>query len=289
MTDTSNPTMTDADLAVLSALREGTVEATTLAEAAGLPRDVLEHRLTVLTDNGLIRETGAGLDLTDSGRQVLRTPSDGTRDDSLDAPPDVRRTLEERGLAADRLDAVLETFAFLRYWGRATGAELSDGVFSEVPLDFESADDWWREFVRDHLAALPHVDPPEEAGGFWRFDGTSGVSGLGGDVRLARAVRGADESTPYASATEALVDLNLSEDRRLALAAALAALQRGEREERALRRAATEGPGDPPDAWIEADLFAALERLPGVLREDGEWTYALTPAGYAAGVEDARD
>ncbi len=291
--DTSNPTLTAVDLAVLAALRDGRARREVLATRAALPPSTLDDRLVFLTDNGLVREdtsdeaaTGDGrrFELTDSGRQVLRAPGDGTGDNSLGVPPDVERALEARGLAPDRRDAVREAFAFLRYWGRATAAELRDGVFSEVPLDFESPGAWWSEVVRDHLAALPHVEAPAEDDGFWAFTGTPGVSETGGDPRFARAVRGADEGTPYASATEALTDLGLDDDERLAVAGALAALQRGEREPSALRRAAAtvRAGRRPPEDWLDADLFDVLARLPGVVSVEEGWAYTLTPEGYAA-------
>ncbi|WP_254536805.1 hypothetical protein [Halomarina litorea] len=286
MTDTNDSTMTDADLAVLAALRGGDVPRAALDGRVDLPPATLGERLAFLTDNGLVRERDEGeFALTDSGRQVLGGPGDGTGDNSLDAPPDVVRALEARDLRADHIDAVCAAFAFLRFWGRATAAEVRDGVFSEVPLDFETPTVWW-DAVRDHLAAVPYVEAPTDDGGetgFWRFTGTPGVADPGADVRFARAVRGAGDDDPYASATEALTDLGLSDDERLAAAGALAALQRGECEPAALRRAAAGvGAGDVGEAWLDSTLFEVIERLPGVVPVDEGWAYTLTPAGYAA-------
>lgn len=80
-----------------------------------------------------------------------------------------------RGLRVDHLDAVLSAFGFLRYWGTATAAELKDGIFSEVPLEYTTAEMWWTEFVYEHLAAVPTVDPPAIEDGFWRLDRKSVV------------------------------------------------------------------------------------------------------------------
>lgn len=79
---------------------------------------------------------------------------------------------------ADKLDAVLASFAFLRYWGKATAAELKDGVFSEVPLEYETAEEWWTDFICDHLGAVPTIEPPNTESGFWRFTGTPGLADL---------------------------------------------------------------------------------------------------------------
>lgn len=281
--DDSNPTLTDTDLTVLAVLRDGSAGTETLAERAGLAPGSLDDRLEFLTDNGLVRATDGAYELTDSGRQVLRASGDGAGDSSPDVPPEVVEALEDRGLRADRLDAVCEAFAFLRYWGRATAAELKDGAFSEAPLEYETAEAWWTEFVRDHLAAAPMVEPAAEDGEFWTFAGTPGVADLGGDDRSARSVRGADDADPYASATEALIDIGLTDDERLAATGALAALQRGTRETAALRRAAKAAPTDDPpsDEWLDTTLFDVLDRLPGVVRTGEKWDYTLTPEGYS--------
>lgn len=274
---TPNSGLTASDLAVLSALDRGEADAAALAERAGVPPDRLADRLSFLTDNGLVRPTEAGYELTDSGRQVIRVPGDGTADDSIDVPPVVVEVLHDRGLRADRLDAVLAAFDFLRYWGRATAAELRDGAFSEVPLEYAGAEAWWTAAVRDHLAAIPFVERPPTEDGFWRFTGTPGVAALADDGRRVLFGR----RSP-ASATEAMARAELPEDRRLAVAAALAALQRGERDPEALRRAAAsvEAGERPNDEWLEGPLFETLERLPGVVRAGDEWRYTLTPDGY---------
>lgn len=269
----SNPSLTERDLVVLVALSDDPADADTLARRTDVPRDELDGRLAVLADNGLVREANGSYALTDSGRRVIRAPSNGTADDSLDVPDDVRETLRARGLRADRLDAVLGAFAFLSYWGTATGAEIADGVFSEVPLDCATATDWWT-FVRDHLAAVPTVDPPSDAGGFWRFTGRPGAA----DGRDRLFDRG-DADRPAASATEAMVAAGLADGERRAVAAALAVLQGGEETGAGTLRSAIRGELDADSADVER-LLDALARLPGVVRSGERWRYTLTPEGY---------
>ncbi|ESP87612.1 hypothetical protein [Candidatus Halobonum tyrrellensis] len=278
----SNPTLTAVDLSVLVALADDPADAEALADRVDASPDEADDRLSVLLDNGLVRETDDGYALTDSGRRVARTPDGDAADDSVDAPPEVREALRERGLDADRLDAVLAAFAFLRYWGTATGAEIADGAFGEVPLDHPTADAWWG-FVADHLAAVPTVDAPDREGDFWRFDGRPGVADLSDDGRK----RLFDHGSPaqYASATEAMAAMDLPDDARRAVAAALAALQGNEAVETGTLRAAVGDAGGATDGSTDPDaeeLLATLERLPGVVREGERWRYTLTPDGYAS-------
>ena len=294
MTDSdANPTLTDDDRTLLAALDAGAAAASDLADRSETdrPADELAERLDFMADNGLLRRVGGGgedeaeYELTDDGRRLLRAPGDGSADETIDAPEEVVATLRDRGLRADRLDAALGAFAFLRFWGTATASEIADGAFSEEPLDFDSAARWWDEFARDNLAALPGVEPPETDGGFWRFDGPAGIDDVSEDGR--RVVFGrvrADDAPEYASATEAMAESGLSDDRRLAVAAALDALQRADTADDATLQEAAAGVTD--DEWLDDGLFDALERLPGVVREGdddaGRWRYTLGPDGYGS-------
>jgi hypothetical protein len=128
------------------------------------------------------------------------------------------------------------------------------------------------------------VDPPATEGGFWHFVGTPGVADLTDDGRRVLFGRGSDVPGPYASATEAMSHMELSDAERLAVAAALGALQRREACDRAtLREAAAsvraEGAISDSD-WLDGRLFDLLDRLPGVHHTDDEWRYTLTPDGY---------
>ena len=300
MTDSdANSTLTDDDrtlLAALDALDAGAATASALADRSETDRsaDELRERLDFMADNGLLRRSDDGTEeyeLTDDGRRLLRAPGDGSADETIDAPDEVVATLRDRGLRADRLDAALGAFAFLRFWGAATASEIADGAFSEEPLAFDSAAAWWDEFARDHLAALPGVDPPETDGGFWRFDGPAGVDDISEDGRkvVFGRVRG-DDAPEYASATEAMAEAGLSDDRRLAVAAALSVLQRSDAADDATLREAAERTRDAganvDDSWLDSGLFDALERLPGVVREGdadaGRWRYTLGPDGYGS-------
>lgn len=273
----SNPSLTERDLALLVALSDDPADGETLADRADFPVDALDDRLAVLLDNGLVREADGAYVLTDSGRRLVRAPGDGSADDSIDAPDAVREALRARGLEADRLDAALAAFAFLRYWGAATGAEIADGVFSEVPLEYATAEAWWSEFARDHLAAVPRAEAPEREDGFWRFAGRPGVSDLSEDGRNRLFDHG-DAKNEYASATEAMVAMDLPDGRRRAVAAALAVLQDGDEAGTDDLRATVAGAGTD-DGDVEAAL-ETLERLPGVVRSGDRWRYTLTPDGY---------
>src|SRR5699024_1380600 len=155
-----NPSLTETDLAVLAELYRSPEDMVTLAQDVDIQPDQLATRLLFMEDNGLIQQYSDTYELTASGSRVLRVPGSETADDSIGAPQSVLWLLQSRGLRADRLDAVLATFAFLRYWGKATAAELKDGVFSEVPLEYETTERWWTDLIRDHLAAVPIIESP---------------------------------------------------------------------------------------------------------------------------------
>lgn len=287
----ANSTLTDDDRTLLAELESGTATASELADRNGVDRsgDELTERLDFMADNGLLRRTeGDEYELTDDGRRLLRSPGDGSADDTIDAPEAVVEKLRRTGLRADRLDSALGAFAFLQFWGEATAAEIADGAFSEEPLEFDSAAEWWEEFARDHLARLPTVDPPDTDDGFWRYTGRAGVADVSEDGRKVVFGRRAGNRPEYASATQAMMDAGLSDDQRLAVATALALLQRtDEADDQRLRDVADRvdrvgGPSDGIDPeWLDDGLLDALERLPGVVREGDRWRYTLGPDGYA--------
>jgi hypothetical protein len=281
-------TLTGTDRDVLAELVDRSADRAALARAVGVPVEDLADRLSFMADNGLVRETDGEYGLTDDGRRVLRAPGDGSADDAIDAPEAVVWALQARGLRADRLDAVLSAHAFLRYWGTATAAEIKDGVFSEVPLGFETAEEWWTEFVRAHLREVPDVEAPADEDGFWRFAGRPGVADLSEGGRRMLFGRGGGGRARHASAREAAAELELTDAERLAVGAALATLQRAQAGDRevdggALRDAAGDvraGGAEYDEGWLDGEFLDALGRLPGVVRSDGRWRYALGPDGY---------
>lgn len=185
----SNITLDDRDLAVLATIRRERATVETLAEALQYPPDDLRERLAELEDNDLLRPAGSDSDsgfgsdsdpnfanaeeyeLTPSGMRVLATSRPGSSDERIDTPAPVQRRLEASDLRPDEEDAVRGAFAFLRYWGEATDAEIVDGVHSEQPAGYPSGKRWWNDLVRDVLADLPGVENPDgaDAGGRWRY------------------------------------------------------------------------------------------------------------------------
>lgn len=277
-----NPSLTETDLAVLVELYRSPEDAITLAQSGDIRPDQLSTCLTFLTNNGLIQKHGDTYELTASGSRVLRVPGSEHADDSIDVPRSVHWLLQSRGLRTDRLDAVLATFAFLRYWGKATAAELKDGVFSEVPLEYETTERWWTDLIRDHLAAVPTIESPTNENCFWRFTGTPGLADLNENGWKVVFGRGADLPERYASATEAMVDMGVTDMERLAIAAALTTLQR-EREtdiESVRTAAATARTTDEADGDVADIVPDILVRLPGIVRSENTLRYTLTPDGY---------
>ena len=278
-----NPSLTETDLAILSQLHQSPTNTVTLAQSVDIPPDRLSNRLAFMVDNGLIREIDNAYEVTASGSRVLRVPDDEIVDNSIDVPRSVLWTLQSRNLRADQLDAVLATFAFLRYWGKATAAELKDGVFSEVPLEYETAERWWTELVSDHLAAVPTIEPPATENGFWQFTGTPGIADLNENGWRVVFGRGADAPERYASATEAMVDMELTDEERLAVAAALGTLQRdSEADKESLRAVATTVRNSDKNVsnGVEDTVLDILIRLPGVVRSEDCLRYTLTSDGY---------
>lgn len=278
-----NPSLTETDLAILSQLHQNPTNTVTLAQSVDIPPDRLSNRLAFMVDNGLIREIGNAYEVTASGSRVLRVPGDELVDNSIDVPQSVLGILQSRNLCADQIDAVLATFAFLRYWGKATAAELKDGVFSEIPLEYETAERWWTELVSDHLAAVPIIEPPATESGFWQFIGTPGIADLNENGWKVVFGRGADTPERYASATEAMVDMELTDAERLAMAAVLGTLQRdSESDIESLQAVATTVRNDNETVSkdIEDLVPDVLVRLPGVVHSEGCLRYTLTPDGY---------
>lgn len=269
----STPTITDDDEAVLRRLAEGPAERTDLADVLDEDDAALADRLDGLVEGGLVRETGGGVyEITDSGERLLAAPGDGTADSRVDTPPAVDERLDELDLTPDRAEAVEEAFAFLRYWGAASRAEIVDAIYSENPLDYADADSWWDEAVRDVLAELPEIEPPEEGDDVWRYAGTPGRED--GDGRFPFS---APEDETYGSVKHALEAEEVNDRQRTAVSAAFELLQsRGVATEETLQNVAHDAVAVESSAgtWWRDAVRPVLETLPGVEQtEDGQWRY----------------
>lgn len=219
---TSN-TVDELGRAVLEAIADERVTLAALDDRFEASQRALEGRLSQLVDNGLARETDDGAyELTENGRRLLAATPVGAHDDRIDTPDAVERAIEEASLRPDEAAAVRGAFSFLRTWGEATTAELIDGVYSEVPAGYETAERWWDACVRDRLEALPDVEAPEASPiGTWRYEGTAEVDR---DDRDGREVRDPDAASSVGSVRHALEREDLSEGERRAARAAFAVL-----------------------------------------------------------------
>lgn len=151
------------DVEILSRLGPGGTRPARLASTLDEPEDALADRLADLADNGLVREDADGrYARTKSGRRALDAPATGGADERIDTPADVERALESLELRADAAAAVRNAFTLLRNRGRASRAEVTALVFSEVPAGYDDPEEWWTDLVRDALLALPDVtDVPD--------------------------------------------------------------------------------------------------------------------------------
>ena len=264
----STPTITDDDEAILDYLSGSAAERTEVTDAVGMSDDEAAERLDGLVDAGLVREAEGVYEITESGERLLAAPGDSTADARIDTPPAVDEAIDEMDLAPDRAEALEEAFAFLRHWGEASRAEVVDAVYSENPLGYASADDWWEEAVRDLLAELPEI---ERDGEVWRHAG--GGPDDDGDGR--RAFTPAGEET-YGSVKHALESLDVDAQQRTAVAAVFEYLQsRGGASEDELQGLAHDAVDVEASAgtWWRDAVVPVLRELPGVDGTDGRWQY----------------
>ncbi|WP_135822857.1 hypothetical protein [Halostella litorea] len=268
MDDATPPTLTDDDVEVLRALADGAAEPPAVAEAAGVGDATA--RLDALADAGLVRAAADGYRLTDSGERLLASPGDGSADASMDAPPAVEAALDDMDLRPDQADAVANAYAFLRHWGDASRVEVVDAVFSEHPLGYADADDWWDGAVRDALAALPGI---ERDGDDWTHAGGGAVDESGDGRRPSASAGG----PPFGSVKHALEALDVDDRQRAAVTAAFELLRsRGGATTQDLQERAHDAVTVEASAgtWWRDGVAPVLERLPGVERgEDGRWRY----------------
>lgn len=271
--------ITDEDLRILWSVDAGRSDAGSIAAEVDPDRASVQERLDVMVDNGLLRESSGRYELIDSGRRLLESPGDGSADDRIDVPDVVERELAALDLGEDRKSAVRGSFAFLRYWGSATGSEIRDAIFSEYPAGFDARDAWWTDCVEPALGSLPGIERPDDSEGAWRFDGLPGVQDGTLDGRIASG--GDSEDVQFGSAKHAMEGLPLSDEERASVSAAFSLLERrGEATAAELGdvfEASSLSEHDSLDEWAEACIRPAFESIPGVDRAaDDRWTYRAT-------------
>ncbi|RDI69787.1 helix-turn-helix domain-containing protein [Halopelagius longus] len=280
-----NITLDERDRAVLERLREGEADVESVAESVSASAAHLRERLPELADNGLVERTGDDrYAVTSNGERVVEASPAGTKDNRIDTPPDVEGEIASFDLPPDREEAVRNAFAFLHYWGAASESEIIDDVYSEDPAGFESREEW-AEFVREHLARLPSVEPPSGDEEQWRFTGTAIVEEPTDDGRNVLGSEDASDS----SAKFALERLEMDEDERSAVRAAFGLLvTENEADADGIRDRVYPDHSagyDSPDDWWDDCVRDAFESLPGVERRDGDeerWQYRQTESGAAS-------
>lgn len=256
--------LTEADRTMLERLAAEQATAEALAADVDRSPDAIEERLVHLADNGLVRDAGDDTyALTRSGRRVLLSSSDEYEDEEIDVPAGVERSISALALRPDAEKAVRNAFSFLQKWDEATASEIKDGVFSEKSAGMDDPDEWWDDLIRDALASLPGVEPPEN-GGRWRYEGDVDFDE---PTRDGRRVHDAGAERRYGSAKHAIDRLAEGGARADALSNAFALVrERGRVTDDELARAV----GDEIGEQFAAD-FA---RIPGVRRVDGDaWQY----------------
>lgn len=279
--------LTESDRRLLAALGPESRDVESIADALDEPREGLAERLSAFADNGLVREVGDGrYQRTESGRRLVVT-EDGRMDAAIDTSPAIEEAITTADLAPDAADAVRAGYAFLRYWGSATGDEIVDAIYPEWPAGFESAADWW-EKIGPALAELPDVtrkDADRSPVERYHYAGTAEVSTPVSDGFLPSERRG---HNTYGSVKHAIESLDRSAIEREAVGAAFGVLRhRGEANEAAatadeVAAAAFDAhPAGFEDAgeWWDDLVAPAFEALPGVRRVDGRWRYDQSRTG----------
>jgi hypothetical protein len=259
--------LSDEDEAVLEQLREGRNIADNLATTVSYDSSTLTDQLDLMADNDLVRDVGHGVyELTESGRRVLGAPGDASTDDRIDTPASVEQTLDEFDLPIECKEAVRRAFTFLRLWEEATATEIKDGVYDEKPADYASADEWWEQCVRDHLAALPHIEQPSSDDEIWTFTGSRSAAESTPNGR--RMLDSDTEHLPPTSAKHTIETLADDDARQEAVLAAVEHIrQQGELNETDIKEAVYESyPAgyESSDEWWEQGVRDILEAVPGI-------------------------
>ncbi|MFC6963152.1 winged helix-turn-helix domain-containing protein [Halocatena marina] len=276
-------TLTTRDRIVLRLLAEAPVSCNEIAATVEWSATDLEGRLESLEENGLLWERDNGTyTLTGSGFRVLETSGSDNRDCQIDVSDQIQQTIGELNLRPDRAKAVQSAAAFLQYWGQASESEIIDGIYSERPSGYESADEWWQTFMRETLASLPDIKPPTNGATVWQYAGTPEIEEHTEDGRSFL------ESSPtsYGSVKHALETLALTADQRAAVHAAFVVLRHNSTaSETALKRESYERVKPTTmsaEAWWSLRIEPILQKLPGIERVD-EQTFHYTGDDVGSG------
>lgn len=265
--------LTATDERVLAALADAPAGVDAIATRIDEPPERVAERLSAMADNELVVEDGE-YRLTDSGRRVLDAPGDGTADDRIDVPDDVRAAIEALDFRPDREDALLAAVAFVRYWGEASESELIDAVYSAHPAGFGDHREWQRGIVHGALDGVPGVSSD---GNVWSWERA--------DANDHRDGRNApDDATAFASVKHAFETIDPSADVRSPAHDAFALLlDRGTARDDELR-ADLDASAD--ENWWTERVTPVLAALPGVSRAtiDGDpgWRYRPSVDGPSA-------
>ncbi|SFS09737.1 hypothetical protein SAMN05216559_3573 [Halomicrobium zhouii] len=275
-------TLGDRDRELLSLLREGDADVSSLAEGVDGDEAAIHERLPKLADNGLVHRVNDEVwAITDSGERTIASSPEGTMDERIDTPDAIEEQIESFDLRPDREEAVRNAFGFLQYWGTATGGEIVDGVYSENPAGFETAEAWWNECVRSRLADIPTVEAPDSGKSEWAYGETPIVD------RRARDGRDTpDQDLTETSARFALerADLNAAELAALRSAFDLLVREGDATADELQRRVYPDHDAgyDSPEAWWNNCVGGTFESIPGVEQTNQErdrWEYRQSIEG----------
>lgn len=275
-------TLAPRDTALLHLLADAPASSDHLAEIVEYSRPELTDQLAAFEENGLLwKQADETYALTESGSRVLAVPADHGVDSRIDAPRRVCQAITKQDLRPDREAAVFDAVAFLQYWGEATESELIDGIYSEAPAGYETADKWWQSFMQGTLAGLPDIEPPTADGTVWRYAGTPETEEPTEDGRDPFD----GPTTSYGSVKHALEALDLSSDQHTAVHTVFVALRhRTTVTETELKQdvydqtAAGDTSADEWIQWIET----ILREVPRIRRIDEQtWHYAGNKVDHA--------
>ena len=245
----------------------------TLSSRLELDQTEIQERLSRLLDFGLVAEDEdcQQFVLTMDGRRVLAAPANGTVDDRVDTTPAVERALATLEVPPDLEAAIRSAYVFLAFWGDATESEIQDAIYFEHPAGYDSAAAWWNDAVRDRLASLPDVTPPNGEL-LWQYRGDV-------EAHLVEDGRHVAGPTAVGSVRHGIDHLTLSPEERSAVRAAFAhVFVNGAATKRELVSevyASFPAGYDAAERWWEDCILEALSLLPHLRYDPGaeSWRY----------------